>query len=72
MGGARGFAGAAAIIDAAQKANRTLLTEVESKQLLDLTGYRPFLGTSLRVRSKPYDSGRAGAGCCSKALLGNC
>jgi acetyltransferase len=35
MEGAGGFAGAAAIIDAVQKANRTLLTEVESKQLLD-------------------------------------
>ena len=35
---ARGSAGAAAIIDAAQKANRTLLTEVESKQLLDAYG----------------------------------
>ena len=38
MEGARGFAGAAAIIDAVQKANRTLLTEVESKQLLDAYG----------------------------------
>src|SRR5208337_3537907 len=38
MEGAHGFAGAAAIIDAVQKANRTLLTEVESKQLLDAYG----------------------------------
>lgn len=32
---ARGHAGAAAIIKAAQKARRTILTEVESKQILD-------------------------------------
>ena len=38
MEGARGSDGAAAIIDAAQKANRTLLTEMESKRLLDAYG----------------------------------